>query len=92
MDLDRTLILGSNDAWIGRLVVRTPNEAGKVYDFYLQEMPKFGWQLLTVVRAAQSLQTYRRGERVATVQITPNTVNGTVINLTVSPQGLPLSP
>lgn len=92
MDLDRTLILGSNDAWIGRLVVRTPNEAGKVYDFYLQEMPKFGWQLLTVVRAAQSLQTYRRGERVATVQIAPNTVNGAVINLTVSPQGLPLSP
>ncbi|MCE2510051.1 MAG: hypothetical protein J4G10_03600 [Alphaproteobacteria bacterium] len=92
MDVERTLILGSSSGWTGRLVMRTPEMSSTMYDFYLEEMPKFGWQLLTVVRTAQSLQTYRMGDRFATVQIKATAMGGASINLTVSPQGAAPSP
>ncbi|MGB1547616.1 MAG: hypothetical protein ACPHIA_03665 [Alphaproteobacteria bacterium] len=92
MDVERTLILGGAGAWTGRLVIRTPETASTMYDFYLEEMPKFGWQLLTVVRTAQSLQTYRMGDRFATVQIESTAIGGASIHLTVSPQGAAPSP
>lgn len=87
MDVDRTLLLGSNDAWIGRMVLSNRKGASETFDFYKAEMPGFGWQEVTSVRAATSVLTYKRGERVATIQIEKNTLMGSTVFFTVSPQG-----
>lgn len=88
MDLGKTLLLGGEDAWIGRLVFGAPYSSSGMFDFYKAEMPKFGWREITVVRSETSVMTYQRQGRVATVELTPSSVAGTTVRFTVSPEGM----
>jgi hypothetical protein len=84
MDVDRSLLLGNGDGWVGRLVYTTWGSASGLYDLYRSDMPSFGWQEITSVRASISVQTWQRGDRIATVQIRDTTLGAEVI-LTVAP-------
>jgi hypothetical protein len=85
MDVDRSLILGPKDNWLGRLVFRSSNSAAEAFDFYANGMPRFGWQPVAVVRGATSAMTYTRQNRVASVQISGTTLGGSEIQITVAP-------
>ena len=87
MDLERSLVLGERDSWIGRLVMTVRNSSGKTYDFFFVEMPRFSWVPVTTVRAETSVLSYTRGERVATIQIKKRILGGSNISLIVSPKG-----
>lgn len=87
MDLERSLVLGEQDAWIGRLVLAVGTNPGKTYDFYFGEMPRFGWFPITTVRAETSVLTYARGERIATIQVRGRTITGSTVSMTISPKG-----
>ena len=89
MDVERSLILGARDAWIGRLSMNVSSSSSDSYDFFLREMPKFGWQAFTSVRSEVSVLTYSRRGRVATIQIRPKTLGGSAVDITVSPRGRP---
>src|SRR3954465_2190448 len=68
LDLDRTIIFGTDRDWIGRVSLTTPMSVNDVYDFYKREMPRLGWTELTSVRSATSVLSYQLDNRVATVQ------------------------
>ncbi len=87
MDIERTLLLGSGEGWIGRIVTKNSNNINEMFSFYKSELPKFGWQEVSTVRSALSVLTYQRGGRVATVQIQGTTFGGSTVDFTVSPQG-----
>lgn len=84
MDVDQSLLLGRSEDWVGRLVYTTGGNAGAVYDLYKSDMPGFGWQEITSVRASISVQTWQRADRVATVQIRETTFGVETI-VTVAP-------
>ena len=86
LDLDKTLILGAREAWVGRLAITTSASTTELYDFYHREMPRFGWAVMTLMRGVVSVLTYSRANRIATVQITRSTLGGARVNLTVSPR------
>jgi hypothetical protein len=92
MDLDRTLLFGGSDAWIGRLYFTAPYNAAGIFDFYMAEMPIFGWNEITAVRAEQSKMTYKRGNRIATIEIRPSSASGSAVSFTVSPYKMPKFP
>ena len=92
MDVERSLVLGARDNWIGRLAMSATGSTSESYDFFLREMPKFGWQEITSVRSEVSVLTYTRGDRVATVQIRKKTLGGSAVDITVSPRGRPTAP
>jgi hypothetical protein len=85
MNVDRSLILGPKDNWLGRLVFHSSNSASESFDFYANGMPRFNWQPVAVVRGATSSMTYTRGDRVASIQITGTTLGGSDIEITVAP-------
>ena len=87
MDLERSLVLGEQDAWIGRLVLAVGTNPGKTFDFYFGEMPRFGWFPITTVRAETSVLTYARGGRIATIQVRGRTITGSTVSMTISPKG-----
>lgn len=89
MDVERSLVLGARDNWIGRLSMDTSGSSSQSYDFFIREMPKFGWQEITSVRSEVSVLTYSRSDRVATIQIRNKTLGGSSIDITVSPRGRP---
>lgn len=85
MDLGQTLVLGDDEGWIGRLSLDVTHGMTDMYAFYEQEMPRFGWERITTVRARISTLTYRRGPRIATVTLQPTLTNGTTVDFTVAP-------
>jgi hypothetical protein len=87
MDIERSLVFGGREDWIGRLVLNSSRGTGEIFDFYKQNAPQLGWQEITLVRSGTSVLTFSRGERVMTVQITNKTLRGSEIHLTVSPRG-----
>ena len=87
MDTKRTLIFGGGESWYGQLGLNAKHDGDTIFDFYKQELPGFGWEEITSVRAPVSVLTYMRGERVASIQIEKGTINGSSITFTVSPRG-----
>ena len=86
MDLKSTLLLGGANSWIGRLVFSAPYTLNSMFDFYMSEMPKFNWKEVTVVRSKVSVLSFTNDDRVATIQLESDMVNGTVVSFTVSPK------
>ena len=87
MDMEHTIILGSQDTWTGRVYLQVEMSVNKLFEFYKLEMPGFGWQQVTSVRATISVLTYQLGKRVATVQILNKKIQGAVVIITMSPKG-----
>ena len=92
MDLDRSLVQGARDAWVGRLAMHVGGGPGALYDFYSREMVRFGWREITSVRSETSVLTYDRGDRVALVQIWRNALRGARVDVTISPRGRQRAP
>lgn len=85
VDLDNLLVLGSEDGWIGRLALDTGYEMTEMYAFYEREMPRFGWDQITIIRSAISTMTYSRGGRIATITLLPRATGGSNVDFTVAP-------
>ncbi|MGA0395317.1 MAG: hypothetical protein ACO3MW_14815 [Rhodospirillales bacterium] len=86
MDVDKTLILGGGEHWLGRLVLNTSTNANSMFSFYKRKMSEHGWQEITSVRSSISVLTFSRGERVATIQIQGRTLRGAETRITMSPR------
>ncbi len=87
MDTKRTLVFGSNESWYGQLGLNAKHDSDTIFDFYKQELPGFGWEEITSVRAPVSVLTYMRGERIASIQIEKANITGSSVTFTVSPRG-----
>ena len=83
MDLKKTMLFG-NDPLIGRLAFSAPYSQSSLFDFYMQEMPKFGWREITVIRSANSFLTFSKGNRVATIQLSTTAVSGSDVIFDIS--------
>ena len=86
-DLNQTLVFGTEDAWFGRMVLRTQYSPDDMFEFYQTQMPAFGWRQVTAVRAATNILSYARRERIATLQIQGTQQLGTEVSIIVSPRG-----
>ncbi len=89
IDLERSLILGTDQQWTGRLVITSGSNVADMYEFYRREMPNFSWSEVTTVRAANSVLVFEQGARVVTVQITPSRgiTGGSIVDVTMTPRG-----
>ncbi|MGE0272584.1 MAG: hypothetical protein AB7M05_19360 [Alphaproteobacteria bacterium] len=92
MDMDRSLILGAQERWIGRLSLSTSQSAPATFDTFQSQMPKFGWTEVSAVRSETSVLTFSQGERVATIQIARTTFGGSTVDITMTPRGSKTTP
>ena len=89
MNMDRTLIVGENDSWIGRLVIDSQSPKTKLFDFFKYRTGQFGWREITSVRSNTSVLSYQKKDRIMTIQIQSKSIIGTRIDITMSPKGAP---
>ena len=92
MNMDRTLILGEDNAWIGRLVIDSQSSKAELFDFFKYRTHQFGWQEITSVRAAISVLSYSKEKRIMTITFESQPLIGTRVNITMSPKGVPVGP
>lgn len=86
LDADNSLIMGAQDRWLGRILIKTDNSPTQSYNFFYNGMPTLGWGTLTAVQARISSMAYLRGDRVASIQIEATALGGSSISITVSPR------
>lgn len=86
INTDRSVILGGADRWFGRMVLVLDRPSTMAYAYYLEQMPPFGWELVSAVQGKVSTLTFTRGERAATVEITPSALRGSEATVTISPR------
>ena len=67
MNIQKSLVFGSESDWFGRLNLIVSMSGAEVFDFYRFEMPNFGWKEITSIRSDISLITYERAGRIASI-------------------------
>jgi hypothetical protein len=85
-DLSRgnTVVFGEGDTWNGKIVYSINSAAEDMVTFYRRDMPALGWQEISVFRASTSVLNFQRGNRVATVQVSPRTLYGSNVEVVVT--------
>jgi hypothetical protein len=88
MNMDRSLILGEDNAWIGRLVIESTSSKAELFDFFKERTRQLGWREITSVRASISVLSYSKGTRIMTITFQSAAVVGTTVSVTMSPKGM----
>ena len=69
LDLERTVMVGSDSEWLGRASMSVPIEPIGVWDFYRREMPRQGWTEISASQSPNRVLFYQRGNRVAVIEM-----------------------
>ena len=85
MDMENTIIFGSDEEWFGRLAINPRLSHAETFDFFRYEMPNLNWKEITNVRSTSSVLSYERENRVVTIQIT-NSYGKTLCAVNMSPK------
>ena len=86
LDLERTVVIGKNRAeWTGRLVFSNWMSVTENYDFFMSELPKFGWAAIAQVRSEIGILTYSLGDRIMIIKIEDASFWGSEIEMIASP-------
>jgi hypothetical protein len=89
---DQSLIIGSGDNWVGRVVLDVGKDSMAAYSFFLDQYPQQGWTLLTAIRGKTSLLVFTKQDRSATVEMNEGSLlNSTMVTLTVTPKNAVVS-
>ncbi len=88
LDKEVSLILGGQDKWTGRLVLKIGESPAEAFARYTQKMPHFGWKPITSVQAESSVLTFSQGGRIATITIEGRSLSGSRVSITMSPRTL----
>jgi|TARA_B110000967_G_C18415740_1_gene331420 hypothetical protein len=84
--VEKSLLLNTGEQWIGRAVLKSKLNIVQAFEYYMINMPTYGWISITAVQSDISVLTYEKGSRVATIQIEQGTLRGSQISVTVSPR------
>ena len=82
---DKSIILGRDDNWTGKIALISPSTIEEVFVFYQQQMPTSGWIEITSLQGMEAKLIYTKENRVASIVITPSRFGGSSIDITLSP-------
>jgi len=83
----QSLIMGSGENWVGRVVLELDQNPNAAYNFFLEQYPQQGWTLVSAVRGKTSLLVFTKADRSATVELNEGGVmGGSLATLTVTPK------
>ena len=85
MDMENTVIFGSDDEWFGRLAINPRLSDAETFDFFRYEMPNLSWKEITNVRSTSSVLSYEKDQRILTIQIS-NSYGQTLCLINMSPK------
>ena len=81
---DQSIIIGKKDGWLGRLSFTTSESQLTVYDFFRNELPKFGWKKISEISSDSGLLNYQSANRFASIQIYEKTLFGSKVLVSVT--------
>ncbi len=83
---EQSLIIGSGDNWVGRVVLDVGRDLDAAYAFFLDSYPAQGWSVVSAIRGKTSLMVLTRGDRTATLEMSDGGLLGGTVVMTVAPK------
>ena len=86
---DQSMVIGSGNNWVGRVVIDSAREPAAAFSYFLDNYPTQGWTLLSAVRAKTSVMVFTKQEHNVTIEIQEsNMLNGgaAIVILTRAPR------
>jgi hypothetical protein len=88
---DQSLIIGSGDNWVGRVVLDVGRDFDTAYRFFLEAYPAQGWTVVSSVRGKNSFVVMTRQERTATLEMVDGgMLVASTVSITMSPRNAPV--
>ena len=84
LDKEKSIIFSKRDGWYCRFTFNTSEKQINVYDFFRNELPKFGWKKLSEISSDTSILNYQNQTRLALIQIKENLIYGSNVMVTVT--------
>jgi hypothetical protein len=81
---EESIIISKKKGWLGRLSFDTSENQIDTFDFFRNELPKFGWEKVSEISSESSLLNYKNNERFASIQIFEKTFFGSKVKITVT--------
>ena len=81
---EESIIISRKIGWSGRLVFETTESQIEIFDFFRNELPKFGWKKISEISSESSLLNYQNSQRFASIQIFERTFVGSKVKITVT--------
>jgi hypothetical protein len=66
---EKTVIQGSGLGWSGKITIQTDLSPAQTLIFFAEEVAPNGWQMISSTISEQIILVYKRGNRIATVEI-----------------------
>jgi hypothetical protein len=66
---EKTVIQGSGQGWSGKMTFLTPLSPAELMIFFYENIATAGWDLISSTISEQIILVYKRGYRIATVEI-----------------------
>ncbi len=85
LSLEDSKTMGNGETWTGSVCFTTGFNAGRVFDFFVAELPKKGWVEIAVVRAEISQMTYVKDGRAIQVLIQMEGKDSAFVTITAIP-------
>ena len=83
---ENSLIIGSGDQWVGRVVADVGRDVEAAFRFFIDTYPAQGWTLISAVRGKTSLLVFTKQDRTATIELGEGgLIGGGSLALTVAP-------
>lgn len=83
--LEDSKTLGNGDNWIGSLCFSVDFNAGRVFDFFAEEMPQKDWVEIAIVRSEISQMTYVKNGKAVQILIQMEGKNSSFVTITAVP-------
>jgi hypothetical protein len=84
---EHSLIIGSGEQWVGRVMADISRDVDAAFRFFIDTYPAQGWTLISSVRSQTSLLVFTRQDRTATVELRGGSLLGAgSMILTVTPR------
>jgi hypothetical protein len=84
---ENSLIIGSGDQWVGRVVADVGRDVEAAFHFFIDTYPAQGWTLISAVRGKSSLLVFTKQDRTATIELGEGgLIGGGSLALTVAPR------
>ena len=85
IDLEKTLIIGKGNDWMGRLSLINKKNSEEIYSFFLYEMAKFSYKEKSSIRSEVSTLIFENNKKAIFIKISKLNFRKTYIEITATP-------
>ncbi|MCS6767067.1 MAG: hypothetical protein MO847_12090 [Candidatus Protistobacter heckmanni] len=79
IDQKESLILGGGNNWTGRIALNVGGDVKELFTFFRDQLSNAGWQTVATVLSKNSILTFIKGERSATIELSDGALGNRVV-------------